>query len=146
MKITQYLYRYLSPKALFCIDLIVSVLSSLAVLFVLNFYALSNSYKGIFSTIWFAGSILFTIVGLLLFKVENIAVRHITIRDFLTYTYAIILKEVLLFASILVLCGFNDTFILCVICDGLLTLFALMGVRVAMILAYDFYKSKLEDA
>jgi len=146
MKITQYLYRYLSPKALFCIDLIVSVLSSLAVLFVLNFYALSNSYKGIFSTCWFAGAILFTIVGLLLFKVENIAVRHITIRDFLTYAYAIILKEVLLFASILVLCGFNDTFILCVICDGLLTLFALMGVRVAMILAYDFYKSKLEDA
>ena len=145
MDISRYISKYISSKLIFALDLFLLVLSSVTVLFVTSFFSNSDYYQGTFAIWWLSGAVVFSIASMLVFKSYKVIVRHSSLRDFVNYGLTIILKDVLLFVLIAIACSMNKTIFLAICCDVMFSLFLVLGVRIAMILAYDIYRDKIKD-
>lgn len=142
MNVAKYLLQYLSPKVIFAIDLVVSFLSSWLVLLFLNFFAEPGSYTDLFSIWYLAGSLVFTVLSMLLFNTAGIVIRHIGISDIFAYIKCVFVKEAALLILIFLAYAFNKTVIACIFFDGLFTFGGIVFVRMMMLLLYGYYKSR----
>ena len=144
-RLERYITEYLDSKAVFVLDLLLSLVSSAIVLLTLNFFASDNYYHGGFALRWMVASLASSIAGMLLFRSYELIVRHTSLRDLARFLMTIGAKVVLM-GIVLAMTGiFNTTILLSLFFDFLLTLFLLLSVRLAMTVVYDIYKRKVRD-
>ena len=141
----KYLTEYLDTRVVFLSDLLLSVLSSVFVLFLLTMFAGSgHSYMGSFAIWWTGCSLVISLFALFIFKNYKVIIRHSQLRDLLGIIWVSILK-VLLMGIVLALGSiFNKSVIIALLIDFILTSFLLISLRVAMVLVYDIYKSQMK--
>ena len=144
-RLERYITEYLDSKAIFALDLFLSVVASAIVLLTLNFFASGNYYHGGFALRWLAASLISSIIAMLVFRSYELIVRHTSLRDMARYLLTIGAKVVLMGILLAVTGGFSMTIILSLFADFLLTLFLLLAVRLAMTVVYDIYKSKVRN-
>ena len=126
--LNRYLNRYLNARLVFFIDLALSVVSSGFVLLTLNFMSSSEYYRGPFALWWMCGSVLGSVVGMLLVKEYKVVVRHTTLRDMVRYILTLLVKVGLMAAIVAITCLINSSVVLALTYDLLLTLFLLIAV------------------
>ena len=141
----RYITEYLDSKAIFALDLFLSVVSSAIVLLTLNFFASGSYYHGGFALRWLAASLVSSIAAMLVFRSYELIVRHTSLRDLARYLMTIAAKVVLMGILLAITGAFNTTIILALFFDFLLTIFLLLAIRLAMTIVYDIYKSKVRD-
>ncbi len=136
---THYVSRYL----ILLIDTIAAVLSSVVVFFVLNSYA--QSYIIDFSYLEMCGfSLVASVIAFFSFKTYTGIIRHTTMKEMWRIFFASIFKGMLLFALILVtyiIFSMHIVFpriIMAAILDVMLTLLALIVMRVCISIIYNF--------
>jgi len=145
LRLKKYLFEYLDTRTIFMIDLVLSILSSVLVLFAVSLFSESRKfYMGNFAHWWLFASFITSIIALFIFKNHKVVIRYSQMRDLLGI-FRISTAKVILMCVILALAtNVNRTIALALVVDFLLTSVLLIGVRIAMILVYDIYKSRLK--
>ncbi len=143
-RLKKYLFEYLDTKVIFFIDLTLSFLSSVLILFFVSLLSSSETfYLGRFAFWWMGASILASIISLLIFKNHKVVIRYSQLRDLLGIFRVSAVKVVLMLPVIVSGSMVNRTVLLALLADFLLTSVLLIGIRIAMILVYDIYKNQI---
>ncbi|MBR5630396.1 MAG: polysaccharide biosynthesis protein [Bacteroidales bacterium] len=144
--ISKYYNRFLSYKAVFFLDLFLSLLSSVIVLLVMTFFAGSHSYyAGTFSLWWLGSSVVATAIALLLVKSYRLVIRHTSFHDIITYFLVALVKVVLMGVAVGTICIFNFSIIVALGLDFLVTLLFFVGMRVLMMTVYNYHKQQMNE-
>ena len=144
-KLKKYLFEYLDTRVIFMIDVGLSFLSSVLVLFIVSLFSSSEKfYLGTFASFWMGSSLLAIIAALLVFKTHKVVIRYSQMRDLLGI-FRISVMKVLIMWVILTLCTrVNSTVLIALLADFLMTSVFLIGIRIAMILVFDLYRSQIK--
>lgn len=142
-KLSKYVSEFLSPRIIFAVDLILSVLASALVLFFMTVFSGIESFSGFFIAWWLGGSMVFSIVAMLIFRSYNVVVRHSTLRDLANYVFIFLTKDFLLAILIWIVGMFNSVLFLALLYDMLLSVFLIICVRLLMVYMYDSIRSRL---
>ena len=140
-----HLERYLSSKLILCFDLLTSVAASLSALVFIHMLVCPITHIPNFSLLWLIGAFIFSFIGFYLLKTYHSVIRHSTLREIAKFTVAVLGKELMLVVGVTIWhpTGMEDVHLIAlVIFDGVITLCALIMLRVAMIVAYDAIKSR----
>lgn len=144
--VSKYSDKFVNPKAIFVMDLVLSTIASTIVLLVLTFFANSQDYySSTFALWWIGGAVVVTIVVMLLLKGYKLVIRHTSSHDLAIYSVTALLKAVLLGVVIAVSCLINRSVLLALIGDFLLTLFFIIFVRMLMKSVYEITKGKMNE-
>ncbi len=132
--------KYLNTTIILALDVMVSVASSMVAIFFgsVFFYPRFNDPKQ--TALWLLVSFLVSLAVFLVIKTHQMIIRHTTLKDLGRIGLAGICKGILLaLYTFLVTKLLVTPLLVCFICfDVLLTIFALVAMRVAMVLAYSF--------
>lgn len=134
--------KYVNSRLILAMDIIVSTLASwIAIVSIgalMNYYVLPRLDIIYYTVIAFASSFVF----LWLSKTHQSIIRHMKLRGMARFVGAILCKEVILVLFLAFLSKLNSSQIIgCIIGDFFITLFLLLGMRVAMQIAYDYIRS-----
>lgn len=145
-----HLERYLSSKLILCIDLFVSMCSSMLALLLAQ-ALLHPIESGLFSysLLWMCCSLVFSFASFKVFKTHYSIIRHSTLREISRLGLAVISKEVLMTATFLIFVYFGIceayTNGLIVVIDLLFSFFALVFLRSLMVIIYDLIRVKNKE-
>ena len=143
--LNKYLTEYLDTRTIFMIDLVLSFLSSVIVLFLVSLLSHSESfYLGQFALWWMGASLICSAIAIVLFKNHKIVIRYAQLRDFLIISRVAGVKIFLMLCILFLAKDINSTVIVALVVDYMITTVLLIGVRVAMLLVYDIYKDRLK--
>lgn len=140
-----HLERYLSSKLILCFDLLTSMAASLSALVFIHMLVCPITHIPNFSLLWLIGAFIFSFIGFYLLKTYHSVIRHSTLREIAKFTVAVLGKELMLVVGVTIWrpTGMDDVHLIAlVIFDGVITLCALIMLRVAMIVAYDAIKRR----
>ena len=145
-KLNRYLTDYLDPKIIMVMDLGLSLLASFIVLFVVNYVTKYTEYdlygSRTFAVLWLVGAFVATAIACVIVKPYKIVIRRSSLRDLAKISFAVIIKDVLLTATMAVRFGFMRGWFLAAAGDAFMSALLILGVRVLMISVYDFFKYK----
>ena len=136
---------YLRTQIVLGFDLIVSLASSIGVFLLLSLLLPSFTINSHELLAWVGFSLIASILSFTFFKVYRAIIRYTTLREISRICASAFGKDVLLWLAVLCVkpsMAFTATLIGMVLVDFLLTLFALLFLRVAMIVSYDIIRAK----
>ena len=137
--------RYLNSKIIFTIDVILSAISSALVLLLAFFVVRSDVISREFSITYLISSVLASVLMFYITKTYRIIIRHLSVRDIGVFFVAG-LGKVLLTALVMVRYRELTTLWITLTVDFLFTTFLLVGTRMVMIFAYQFFIHKIQDS
>ena len=134
--------RYLNSTVVLCLDLAVSVLSSLFAISLAKLFFSPSGISAITAIWWLSGSLLFSCLFFTIFKTHKAIIRHSTLHSMSKLTVAIICKFVALAVLLYVVPSIEVSSRLWValILDLLISFALLMIMRIAMIVVYNFVR------
>lgn len=145
-KCSRLVSRYLNTRVVFVIDVLLSVLASFLMLF-----AASGTDKGTEITPfiilqWSIASGVFFAIASIITRSYRIIIRHSTMRDLANLVTVVTLSELMLGAVVYIV---EDTplseILWLMLLDSIFTFLLLIVVRLAMIVSYDLFKSKMRE-
>ena len=143
--IKKYSDRYLNSKIIFTIDVILSAISSALVLLLAFFVVRSDVINREFSITYLISSVLASVLMFYITKTYRIIIRHLSVRDIGVFFVAD-LGKVLLTALVMVRYRELTTLWISLTADFLFTTFLLVGTRMVMIFAYQFFIHKIQES
>ena len=145
-KCSRLVSRYLNTRVVFVIDVLLSALASFLMLL-----AMSGTDKGAGITPfiilqWSIGSGVFFAIASIITRSYRIIIRHSTMRDLANLVTVVTLSELMLGAVVYIV---EDTplsdILWLMLLDAIFTFLLLVVVRLAMIVSYDLFKSKMRE-
>ncbi len=138
--------KYVNSNLILVIDIIVSTFASwvaiISISALMNYYVLPRMEIVYYTVVAFVASLLL----LWLSKTHQTIIRHMKLRGMARFMGAILGKEVLLTGYLV---GFStcnlQQIVGCIIADFLITLFLLLGMRVAMQIVYDYIRANSSE-
>ncbi|MBQ7622957.1 MAG: polysaccharide biosynthesis protein [Bacteroidales bacterium] len=125
-------------------DTVISGMVSVLILLGSSFFThIAILHTKVFSITWCVSSLAGSVLMFLALRTYAIIIRHTTFRDVVRFLLAVVGKSVLMGVSLLAFCNVNGFVPVILLADMLVTLLALLGVRLVMIWFYDFYKSRV---
>ncbi len=132
--------KYLNSSIILCLDTVVSVGSSMITIFLgsLFFYPHFNNPRQTF--LWLIVSAVVSLGVFILFKTHKMIIRHTTLRDIGRFGLAGLTKGILLalYTALITSLPLNYKMISIICLDSLITIFALIAMRVVMVFAYSY--------
>lgn len=145
-KCSRLVSRYLNTRVVFVIDVLLSVLASFLMLF-----AASGTDKGAEITPfiilqWSVASGVFFAISSIITRSYRIIIRHSTMRDLANLVTVVTLSELMQGAVVYIVeeTPLSDILWLMLL-DAIFTFLLLIVVRLAMIVSYDLFKSKMRE-
>lgn len=141
--------RYLRSQIVLGIDTVVSGLASACVLmFSILFARGPVEYEPHFASVWLGSAVVASVMAFYITRTHKLVIRYSTLREFTYQTVAVLLKEVLLGTSLAMF--MTDlpvsTVLTFLSLDFLVTMSALLLVRVAMLIIYKYVVQRGEGA
>ena len=137
--------RYLNRRLVLVMDVVLSTLVSIIVVLLTNLFATSQNYSGPFFWWYVIMAAVISAVLLFAFGCYRIIIRHIQVKDMLSFTTVSFLKAVLVALGILAAGLWTPYVPLLAVADFFLTALVLLGVRMTMILVYDRLTSSIRN-
>ena len=137
--------KYLNRRLIFVMDVALSTLVSFLVVLLSNLFATSQNYSGRF--FWIYILMAFVLSGLLVYlsKCYRIIIRHLQVKDLLSFTTVALSKAALLAVGIWALRLWTPYIPIVVVVDFFFTALAMISVRLTMILVYDKLNSSIRN-
>ena len=142
----SYLERYLSSRLIMCIDLLISALASLLALGVVRLVFHEADIPGSFAIVWEGAAVASSLMLFYVLKTYRFIIRHSTLREVAKFVLATLIKEIALCLCVVAI-RYGDMYgilPILLLLDFLMTLCALVVIRVAMIAVYDLVKYRLK--
>ena len=137
----KYTHRYVSVVTILLIDLFISLSASVVALLLTNFFVAHQTLTWTDAFVWLAISVVASLVSFLVFRTNRIVIRHSTLRDMAKFFVVALLKMLILFAGVALICKMKTAFVVVTaIIDAAATFAALMVIRIMMVYVYDQIK------
>jgi len=131
--------RFLNTRVIFVIDVFVALLSS-GLVIIVSRLAVPSFCTTVFVLRWLALTAVTSSLAFLLLRTHRIIIRHTSSRDLLRLSVAVLVKELLMLV-VLCITGYYASLIGAMLfVDTVVTIMALIGVRVVMITVYKLLK------
>lgn len=143
--LNQFLDRYLSTRIVFCIDMLVSMLASLLMLFLVNLITVKSLLALKPLGVWMAGSFTFSFIFIWAIRTYRIIIRHMTIRALGRFVMVAFCKAIMTGFVFGMVFSFTKVLYLMIIADFFLTCAAFFFLRFAMVVVYDLVKDRLAE-
>ena len=142
--LNQYVSKYLNTRVIFAIDMVLSFLASLLAILATKLFIPIDILGAGSATIWLSTSLVTSFFLIWSLRTYRIIIRHMTIREFGRFVLLSFFK-VLVLGFIYGVAVAADTS-LCVLMasDFLLTFAGFFFLRMAMLLAYDYVKERMD--
>ena len=143
-KLNRYVSKYLNTRVIFAIDMVVSLLASLLAVLLTNLI-LSVDILGSFSaTLWVSCSLIASFFLIWSLRTYRIIIRHMTIREFGRFVLLSLFKVLVLGFVYGIAVSADRNLGVLMVSDFLLTFAGFFFLRMAMLLAYDYVKERME--
>ena len=141
--------NYLSRPVILVMDTILSILSSILVIFATNIvvghFAIPLIDLPHEKAQYIAASAVFSLVAFNVIRTYRIIIRRLSIKDLISFLGAAALKGVLLLAATFVVRRNSGPLCLLIIFDVLVTTFVLITVRVLMIVVWEHFNRRIQE-
>ena len=141
----KYLTRYFDIRLIFLLDLVMSLGASLLTLYMVNLMTVGNLLESRTALVWMGLSLLFSSVFIWVFKIYRIIIRHMSIMESTRFVMVAFFKVLSIGFMFAVLEKPSGMLYLMMMSDFLITLFAFMMIRLAMLISYDIVLRYLEN-
>ena len=144
--LAKYATTYLSTRIVFMLDLLLSVLASMIMLGLLKFIVSESFFSIRVVGVWTFSSLVFSFLFIWIFHTYRIIIRHTTIKELGLFAAVAVSKVIasgVVFGSIFV---FTRVLYVMMFADFFLTFLAFFFLRVAMIVAYNIFQGRTEEA
>ena len=145
MILDKYSSQVVSKGNVFLMDLAISVFVSIGVAVLAFLFEVDIVSELPFDYCWGLSAGLGSGVMFLLLKTHTIIIRHFSFKDSLRFILAAIGKIAVMAVALLVFGLMRRVAIPMLLIDGMLTILALLLVRLIMVFVYDSYKSRIRD-
>ena len=94
---------------------------------------------------YYTASAVCGLIALLLFRIDRIVIRHLSVRDLVAITGVALVKGALMFLVGLAFRRISGSVILILVLDILMTTFLLIATRVLMILVWEHFNERVQE-
>ena len=139
-----YMTKYLSTRFVFLLDMIMSLIASVGTILLVKLFSLNDFLHTNESAIWLISSAAFSFIFIWALRTYRIIIRHSTIKE-LGFFILVALFKVLASGFVYgFVFGYDLPVLMLMIVDFFLTFSLFFIIRIAMTLAYDAIKGKLD--
>ena len=143
--LNKLLNRYLSTRIVFCLDMFVSLLASLVMLFLVNLITVKSLFALRPLGVWMGSAFLFSFIFIWAIRTYRIIIRHMTIRALGRFVMVAFCKAMMTGFIFGMVFTYAKVLYLMMIADFFLTSAAFFILRFAMLVVYDFVKDRLSE-
>ena len=143
---SRFISRYLSTRVIFILDMIMSIVASLAMLAVIDLFLYDGKFNWKLLTAWMTCSFLFSFIFIWRFRTYRIIIRHMTLREmasFILVSLCKVLSSTLVFGLMF---DFTPLLWIMAIADFFMTFGMFFILRIVMIFTYNMVKARLEGS
>ena len=139
-----YMTKYLSTRIVFLLDMIMSMIASVGTILLVKLFAQNDFLYTYESATWLAAAAVFSFVFIWALRTYRIIIRHSTIKELGLFPLVALFKVLASGFVYGLLYSFNMQVLMLMIVDFFLTFALFFVLRIAMTMAYDAIKSKLD--
>ena len=139
-----YMTKYLSTRIVFLVDMIMSMLASVGTILLVKFLVHNDFLFTYQSSVWLVASCVFSFSFIWLLRTYRIIIRHSTIKELGRFILVALCKELMNGFVYGLIFGYNMQTLMLMIVDFFLTFSFFFIIRMAMTIAYDAIKSRLD--
>ena len=143
-RLNDFAGQYLNTRVVFLLDMIMSLAASLLALVFLNMFVEKDLLANISTAYWMGSSFVGSFFLIWFLRTYRIIIRHMSIRELARFALLAFTKDLLIGFVYGIALGFNIYLYTLLICDFFLTFGAFFFLRLAMLIAYDVVKGKME--
>ena len=136
---------YLKEEFILCLDLFLSLLSSLVVILGVKLLLVDSFYSPGWLLTYMLCALGASLLTFVLTSTFKIIIRHLTVRDLVPFGIASFGKGALVLGAMAVLGYYSKWLLLIAVIDFFVTFVALIGVRVMMIIVYNAINSRTRE-
>ena len=143
--LSKYVNKYLNTRLVFLIDMCLSLVASLMSLVLIDMFVQDVDLirlKAI--ALWIGASFVFSFISIWALRTYRIIIRHTTLKDLAKFVVVALFKVLATAAVYGVMMGETPMLYLVMIADFFLTFAFFFIMRVAMLMAYDAVKGRME--
>ena len=144
-KLNQYVSKYLNTRVIFAIDMVMSFLASLIAILVVKLFVPSDVLGVGATTVWMVTSAIASFFLIWSLRTYRIIIRHMTIREFGRFGVLSVCKALVLAFIYGMTVSADTVLIVLTVADFLFTFAAFFFLRMAMLLAYDYVKDRMDE-
>lgn len=143
-RLNDFAGQYLNTRVVFLLDMIMSLAASLLALVFLNMFVEKDLLANISTAYWMGSSFVGSFFLIWFLRTYRIIIRHMSIRELARFALLAFTKDLFIGFVYGIALGFNIYLYTLLICDFFLTFGAFFFLRLAMLIAYDVVKGKME--
>ena len=143
-KLNQYVSKYISTRVIFAIDMLMSLLASLLAILLTKLFIPKDVVVAGPTVVWLASSFVASFFLIWSLRTYRIIIRHMTIREFGRFVLLSLFKVLVLGFIYGVVITADKSLSVLMVADFLFTFAAFFFLRMAMLLAYDYVKERME--
>lgn len=143
--LNRYASKYLNTRVVFLLDMIMSLAASLITLVLVNLFVEKEHLGQMSSFLWVVSSFIGSFFLIWSLRTYRIIIRHMSLRDFAKFALLAFCKVLFIGFVYGVVMGTNVELVVLMATDFFLTFGAFFFLRVAMLIAYDVIKDKMEE-
>ena len=143
-RLNKYVGKYLNTRVVFAVDMFVSLAASLVTIVLINFFVSADLLVLLPASVWMVMSFLSSFFLIWAFRTYRIIIRHMTIREFGRFVIVAFCKALVTGAIYALMVSRGVVLYILMLADFFMTFAAFLFLRMAMLLAYDLVKGKME--
>ena len=142
---SQYLRRYVSTRAIFFLDVVLSAAASFLSALLSDSLANSDVFTFSHAVVWGLIGAAASMLFIWIFRTYRIIIRHTTLRQLARFADVAVCQALFALVVFTIVYGWSNTALLAFVSDLLLTFTALVMARTLMVMAYDIVKDRLTN-
>ena len=143
--LNRYASKYLNTRVVFLLDMIMSLAASLITLVLINLFVEKDLLGQMSSFLWMMSSLVGSFFLIWALRTYRIIIRHMSLREFARFAVLAFCKVLFMGFVYGVVMGNSIELLVLMGTDFFLTFCAFFFLRVAMLVAYDIVKGKVEQ-
>ena len=143
--LNRYTSKYLNTRVVFLLDMIMSLAASLITLVLVNLFVEKDLLGQMSSFLWGVSSFIGSFFLIWSLRTYRIIIRHMSLRDLAKFALLAFCKVLFIGFVYGVVMGTSVELFVLMATDFFLTFGAFFFLRVAMLIAYDVIKDKMEE-
>ena len=144
-RLGKYVNRYLSTRLVFFIDMCLSLVASLLAMVVVNMFVSDIELIKVKPlAVWMGASFIFSFFAIWGLRTYRIIIRHTTLKDLAKFVVVALFKVLATAAVFGLVMGETSMMYMVMVSDFFLTFAFFFVMRVAMLMAYDAVKGRMD--
>ncbi len=143
-QLNKFVGKYLNTRVVFALDMLMSVAASLVTIVLLNIFMNVDLLANRSFIVWMGMAVISSFFLIWALRTYRIIIRHMTVREFGRFILVAFFKEIAVGFVYAVAVNKGLGILILLLTDFFMTCAAFLVLRIAMLLAYDLVKGKMD--